>query len=111
MAGVKVSVTFNVHNERLTSSQFLCLENRILLDIAGAKANPHRFSMNIAGDLNVPPPGSDERKLDTPSAEGPAAASPREMHTPPLLPQVGQYFLPTYRDRYGRTHPYFYGYS
>ena len=79
-AGEKVSVTFNVHNERLTPCQFLTLENRILLDIAEAKANPHRFSMNIAGDLNVPPPGSDKRKLDTPSAEGPAEASPRELH-------------------------------
>lgn len=61
-------------------SVFLRLENQIPLDLAEAKANPHRFSTNIAGDLNFPPPGSDERKLDTPSAEGPADALPRELH-------------------------------
>ena len=51
------------------------------MELAEAKANPRRFSMNVAGDLNVPPPGSDKRKLDTPSAEGPADVLPRELHT------------------------------
>ena len=75
----KVSVTFNVHNERLTPAQFLDLENRILADVAEAKAFPHRLSVNLVGDLNVPPPGSAKRQLDKPSAEGPAAAEP-ELH-------------------------------
>ena len=65
-------MTFNIHNERLTTGQFLSLENRILADISEARSNPHGFSVNIAGDLNVPPPGSEKRKLDEPSAEGPA---------------------------------------
>ena len=34
----KVSVTFNIRNERLTRAQFLVLENRILADVAEAKA-------------------------------------------------------------------------
>ena len=54
LAWGKVSVTFNVRNERLTPAQFLCLENRIQLDLAEAKANPHRFSINLVGDLSVP---------------------------------------------------------
>ena len=45
----KVSVTFNVHNERLTPDQFLQLETRILADVAEAKAFPHRFSVNLVG--------------------------------------------------------------
>ena len=35
----KVSVTFNIHNERLTSSQFLSPENRILAEIVEARSN------------------------------------------------------------------------
>ena len=46
-----------------------------------AKANPHEFSINVVGDINVPPPGSDKRKLYTPSAAGPAAAVPAELHS------------------------------
>ena len=46
-----------MYTMRLTPCQFLALENRILFDIAEAKANPHRLSMNIAGDLNVLPRG------------------------------------------------------
>ena len=81
MASGKVSVTFNVHNERLTPAQFLCLENRIQLDLAEAKANPHRYSIKLVGDLNVPPFGSDKRKLDTPTADGPPAALHAVLHS------------------------------
>ena len=81
----KVSVTFNIHNEKLTPAQFLCLENRILEDTALAEANPHQFSINLVGDINVPPPGSDERKLDSPAAlptsVGPSATEPAELHS------------------------------
>ena len=37
--------------------------------------------MNLVGDLSVPPPGSDKQKLDKPSAEGPAAAAPADLHS------------------------------
>ena len=67
----KVSVTFNIHNERLSAEEFRSLESRISADISEAKSNPHSFSVNIAGDLNIPPPGSEKRNLDKPSAEGP----------------------------------------
>ena len=53
LAGGEVSVTLNIHNERLPPAQFLYLENRILADAAEAKAFPHRFSVNLVGDLNL----------------------------------------------------------
>ena len=84
-AGGKVSVTFNIHDEKLAPAQFLCLENRILDDTASAKANPHQFSVSLVGDINVPPPGSDKREIDSPAAGptsvGPSAAEPAELHS------------------------------
>ena len=94
LAWGNVSVTFNVYNERLTPAQFLCLEKRIQLDLAKAKANPHRFSINLVGDLNVPPPGSDKRKLDTPSADRPIAAVPAVLHSYRLITTDGQISSP-----------------
>ena len=64
----KVSVPFNIHNEQLTPAQFFILDKRILEDLELANANPHEYSVNLVGDLNIPPPGSVKRKLDSPSA-------------------------------------------
>ena len=72
----KVSVTFNIHNEKLSPGQFLRLEQNILKDTALALASPHNFTVNVVGDINVPPPGSEKRKLDSPAAVPTSAGPP-----------------------------------
>jgi endonuclease/exonuclease/phosphatase family metal-dependent hydrolase len=71
----KVSVTFNIHNEHLSAAQFGVLEARILADSLEAAAAPHLFSLNLVGDFNIPPPGTQKRKLDAPAGPAPPSTA------------------------------------